>query len=317
MKRLQNRIAEGGKTLPTAAAFGVLVWLAIGLVQRQLWPQLACFVASVYLMVELTNQNALLRTRSRMVSSSFILLSCQSCILFPQLTGAVVQLCFVVAFILLFQTYQDQQSTGRVFYAFVVVGLSSLFFVHTLWYVPALWVLMATQLQSLSVRTWLASLIGLATPYWLALLWLMVPWGVGPTQWSLSLQPLADHFGELADIRYALPPYPLERGILLLFALVLAAGGIMHFWSRSFEDKIRIRLLYGFFITLTALTVLFILAQPQHYDVLMRVLAVCASPLIAHVFTFTSSRLSGILFFTAIALSVALTVLSALTTSQI
>ena len=164
---------------------------------------------------------------------------------------------------------------------------------------------------------WLASLIGLATPYWLALLWLMVPWGVEPTQWSLSLQSLAEHFGELADIRYALPPYLLERGILLLFALVLAAGGIMHFWSRSFEDKIRIRLLYGFFITLTALTVLFILAQPQHYDVLMRVLAVCASPLIAHVFTFTSSRLSGILFFTAIALSVALTVLSALTTSQI
>ena len=317
MKRLQNRIAEGGKTLPTAAAFGALVWLAVGLVQRQLWPQLACFVASVYLLVELSNQNALLRVRSRMVSSAFILLSCQSCFLFPQLTGAAVQLSFVTSFILLFQTYQDQQSVGRVFYSFAAVGVASLFFVHALWYVPALWVLMGTQLQSLSVRTWLASLIGLATPYWLALVWLMVPWGGDFAQWTFNLQPMAEHFSELAHLHYLLPPYLLERGILLLFVLVLAAVGIMHFWSRSFEDKIRIRLLFGFFTTLTVLTAFFILAQPQHYDVLMRLLVLFASPLIAHVFTFTSSRLSSIFFFSAIAISVALTLLCLFLNSEL
>lgn len=252
-----------------------------------------------------------------MVSSAFILLSCQSCFLFPQLTGAAVQLSFVASFILLFQTYQDQQSVGRVFYSFAAVGVASLFFVHALWYVPALWVLMGTQLQSLSVRTWLASLIGLATPYWLALVWLMVPWGGDFAQWTFNLQPMAEHFSELAHLHYLLPPYLLERGILLLFVLVLAAVGIMHFWSRSFEDKIRIRLLFGFFTTLTVLTAFFILAQPQHYDVLMRLLVLFASPLIAHVFTFTSSRLSSIFFFSAIAISVALTLLCLFLNSEL
>lgn len=310
MKRPQNIIAEGGLTLPVAALFGIVVWLLSGLVQQRLWLQLACFVATVYVLIELTNQNALLRVRSRMVSSTFIVLSCAASFLLPQMTGGIVQFCFVVAFLLLFQTYQTSHSIGRTFYAFTAIGLASIAFVHVLWYVPVLWILMATQLQSLNWRTWLTSLLGLAMPYWFALLWFLLPFNLSD-EWITDFTPLADHFSKLADIAIQSPiTSHLFLGGLLVFILtiILATIGMAHFWQYSFEDKIRIRLLYGFFTAMTAVTVLFILVQPQHFSVLMRLLTLCASPLIAHVLTFTSSRLSNILFFVALALALALAV---------
>lgn len=310
MKRPQNIIAESGMTLPVAALFGMVVWLLAGLVRQQLWPQLACFVATVYVLVELTNQNALLRVRSRMVSSTFILLSCAASFLLPQMTGGIVQFCFVVAFLLLFQTYQTTHCVGRVFYAFTAIGLASLAFVQVMWYVPVLWILMATQLQSLNWRTWFASLLGLAMPYWFALLWFLLPFNISD-EWTTDLSPLAEHFAQLGDVTIHFSLFTIHSlGGILAFALtlVLAAIGVAHFWQYSFEDKIRIRLLYGFFTTMTAVTVVFILAQPQHFDLLMRLLILCASPLIAHVMTFTSSRLSNILFFVALVLTLALIV---------
>ena len=310
MKRPQNIIAEGGLTLPVAALFGIVVWLLSGLVQQRLWLQLACFVATVYVLIELTNQNALLRVRSRMVSSTFIVLSCAASFLLPQMTGGIVQFCFVVAFLLLFQTYQTSHSIGRTFYAFTAIGLASIAFVHVLWYVPVLWILMATQLQSLNWRTWLTSLLGLAMPYWFALLWFLLPFNLSD-EWTTDFTPLADHFSKLADIAIQSPiTSHLFLGGLLVFILtiILATIGMAHFWQYSFEDKIRIRLLYGFFTAMTAVTVLFILVQPQHFSVLMRLLMLCTSPLIAHVLTFTSSRLSNILFFVALALALALAV---------
>jgi len=312
VKRLQNRIAEGGFTLPVAALFAIGVWLYAGLVTQHLWPQLACFIASIYLLVELTNQNALLRVRSRMVSSTFIVLSCTASFLFPSMTGAMVQMLIIGSLMFLFQTYQDPLAMGRTFYAFLGIGLASLAFVQTLWYVPLLWVLMATQLQSLNWRSWLASVIGLTTPYWFALLWLLTPFSI-PEEGSIDLTPLAEHFSlfvpQFSTFAFHLSPltthlYPL------LFTIVLAGVGMFHFWQYSFEDKIRIRLLYGFFTSMTIYTLVLILMQPQHADVLMRILFVCASPIIAHVMTFTSSRLSNILFFVAIAIAIALTVIS-------
>lgn len=307
MKQLQNRIAESGFTLTVTSVFALGVWFLSGLIARQLWPQLALFAASVYLFVELSNQNALLRVRSRMVSSVFILLSCTACFLFPHFVSGIVQLCFIAALLLLFQTYQDEQAMGRSFYAFLCIGLSSTVYVHTLWYVPLVWILMAKQLQSLNWRTWLASVIGLLTPYWFSLLWFLTPRHFDG-RWTVDLTPLGEHFSQLADIHFEAPPFGISHILVIVFTTILTVVGIVHFWRYSFEDKIRIRLLYGFFAAIAIFTLLFILVQPQHFQVFMPLFFVATSPLIAHVLTFTSSRLSNSLFFVAITVVVAIAV---------
>ena len=76
VKRLQNRIAESRMTLTFTAIYAVLVFLASGLVGKNLWFQFACLAVSTYLMVEFNNVNALLRVYSRMVSCAFLMLAC-------------------------------------------------------------------------------------------------------------------------------------------------------------------------------------------------------------------------------------------------
>jgi len=281
----------------------LLVWLLSGLIEHRWWLQLACFGLSCYLMVELSNGNALLRVRSRMVTSSFIALSCAACPLFGSLPAALVTLFFIVALLLLFTTYRRPDAVGRIYYAFLFIGLASFPFPQALYYVPVLWLLMASQLQSLSLRGFFATLLGLLTPYWLGSVWCIY-------QSDFSL--LWHHLAQLGQFAVPYQGLTLSIGLVAVFVLtvVLSLTGIVHLWLHSFEDKIRIRLLYGFFTTLQLLTALFLLVQPQHVEVLLPLLFVFSSPLIAHFFTFTHSRLTNILFFAVIALLTGITVLN-------
>lgn len=287
--------------LPLAAAITLGVWLLCGLVEHAWWGQLVCFVATTYLLVELSNSNALLRVRSRMVSATFLALSCASCLLLGSLPGGIVQLCTVAATIILFRTYQDKQAPGWNFYAFLCIGLSSLVFVQTLYFVPLVWLLMASHLQSLSWRSWMASLIGLLTPYWFAMLYFL---------YVQNFTPVAAHFSQLTQLPFPYDYASLAIGqwALYVLVLVLAMTSAVHFWYRSFEDKIRIRQLFGYFIAMSFFVLLILALQPQHFDMLMRMLLVFASPLIAHFFTMTSSKSTNIFFIVTLVLVSLLTV---------
>lgn len=303
MKRLQNKIAESSLTLPVVVAGGALVWGLSLLFRGGAWPQLVCFAVSCYLMVELSNANALLRVRSRMVTATFIALSCAASPLFASFTGTFVQLCFIIAMLLLFLTYQRPDSVGRIYYAFLFVGLSSMAFVQVLYFVPLLWLLMATQLQSFSIKGLSATLLGLITPYWIASVWCL---------FERDFTPMTEHFAKLAQLAVPYRDMTINIGLLavVVLTIVLSITGIVHFWLHSFEDKIRIRLLYGFFTSMLLFGTLLLCLQPQHYEVLIPLLTVFASPLIAHFLTFTQSRLTNIVFIVVSVLTLALIVLN-------
>lgn len=303
MKRLQNKIAESSLTLPVVMAGGALVWGLSLLFRGGAWPQLVCFAVSCYLMVELSNANALLRVRSRMVTATFIALSCAASPLFASFTGTFVQLCFIIAMLLLFLTYQRPDSVGRIYYAFLFVGLSSMAFVQVLYFVPLLWLLMATQLQSFSIKGLSATLLGLITPYWIASVWCL---------FERDFTPMTEHFAKLAQLAVPYRDMTINIGLLAVVVLtvVLSITGIVHFWLHSFEDKIRIRLLYGFFTSMLLFGTLLLCLQPQHYEVLIPLLTVFASPVIAHFLTFTQSRLTNIVFIVVGVLTLALIVLN-------
>ena len=143
MKRFQNKVAESRRTLPVAVVYGAAIWLAAGLIPQQWWIQFVCFVCSTFVMVLLNNSNALIRIYSRMVSAVFIVLSCAVCFLFHSLTGAIFQLCFITSLLTLFRTYQDKESTGWIFYTFLLLGLASLAQIQALYFVPLFWLIMA------------------------------------------------------------------------------------------------------------------------------------------------------------------------------
>lgn len=262
-------------------------------------------VCTSLVMIELSNSNVLLRVRSRMVTTTFLLLSTACSFLFSSLSGGIVSLCFVCSLYLLFHTYQAPSAVRPTYYAYLIVSLSSFFIVQTLYFVPLFWLLSLTQLQSLRFRTWMASLLGLVTPYWFIIPWLL---------YQKSFQPLTDHFYELWSFQepFDFSLIGIQPLCSFIFINLLAIAALIHFLTHAFEDRIRVRQLYGFFIWTGFTASLVLIAQPQFYDLLLRIIIICASPLIAHFFTFTHSRFTNVLFIVSLTLVTVLILWNAL-----
>lgn len=295
-------------------AFAIAVWLMSGQLipavpfttdqlMRGAWVQAACFFVSTFLMVELNNGNALIRIYSRTVSSSFIMLSCAGCFMFGSMPGAIIGLCMVAAYILLFHCYQDREAVGWTYYAFLFVGMASLLFMQILYYVPLLWAMMFFQLAALSWRTFYVSLIGLMTPYWF-----VVPYFVFHNDIAT---PIA-HLRELAafDFPYDYSQLTVNELLLFAFVVVLAITGTIHYIRKQSADNIRIRLLYACFTQSGIFTTLFLIAQPQHFDILMRLLIINTSPLLAHFVTLTYTRITNIAFYVICGVAALMTLLN-------
>ena len=348
MKRLQNKIAESRYALPLTALYALGVWLVgppfrppeggnpgadlsssllplpsyLLLLTSYLSP---LFLAvSTYLMVELNNANALTRIYSRMVSCAFLVLTSLSPLFFRSLQCELLMLCVITFYTIILHTYQDKQSPGLTFYAFLALGTASVVYVKVLLFVPLLWLLMGTRLFDLSPRTFVASLLGLAAPWWF-----IVPWCYfsGETPW------LADHFTALVTFE---PPHDLlpsgawgaftpplgERlrvgelcsgmagrgsSLSLPFVLLLSLIGTVHYLRHSSQDKIRTQMIFEMIIILQLATAVFALVQPSEAPVLLAILIVNASVLIGHFIALTSTRLTNILFCLLVAASLLIT----------
>ena len=307
-KYFQNRISGSRLTLPFTSIYALAIWFMGGVLQEQWWLQLACFAITAYLLVLLNNMNSLIRIYSRLISAFFLALGCCDCILFPSISEPVSVLLFVLSHLILFMGYQDKSSSGIVLYAFMAIGIASMFNVHMLYLIPLFWLFMKYNLLALSWRTWLASIIGVLTPYWFAECWYFYrgePWAL-----LEHFQPLAS-FGPIADYSVVTP------GQVALYMLLVGLGimGTIHFIHKSYLDSIRVRLLYSIFIWTDLILAVFLVLQPQHYDLLIRLMVVNTSPLVAHFFALTSTKVTNVVFYTTLIAIITLTAYNLWTTS--
>ncbi len=299
-KQTQNKVAESKLTLPVTIIYAGTIWLIAGLIVNHWWMQFGAFFITSLLMMELNNRNALLRIYSRMVSCSFIALSCCACFLFPMTEGVWMQLCVIASYIVLFQSYQDTQATGMIYYAFVLLGLASVDFVYLLYAIPVVWLLMSIHLQNLSWKTWGASVLGLLTPYWFGACWLF---------YTQEISLLANHFSVLSEGQFPIDyqVIPSSSQYLFLWLVVLFIIGTTHFVNKSYSDKIRIRMYYQFFIWMNILIIISLLVQPQHYQYFLRLMLINTAPLIAHFIALTSTKWTNITFWTIVTVTFLLT----------
>lgn len=289
-KLVQNIVAGSRLTLPCTVVYTIVIWLLCGLLTTNLWLQFACFGVTSYLMMVLNNQNALIRIFSRMVSCAFLVLSCAACFLFIDIRGGIMQMFVVAAYLLLFQSYQNREAVGITYYGFLMLGLASLANPFILYFTPLIWLLMATNLLAMSWRTWLSSLLGLLTPYWFISAWLA---------YQHDFTPLGTHFLPLFDFQFPIRYAHLSTGLLMTWGLLAVCflTGVIHFVRNSSYDSIRIRLLYGFFIWMDLFAFAFMCFQPQHYDLLLRMMIINTAPLIAHFLALTSTKITNVAFF--------------------
>lgn len=299
MKRLQNRISESRLALPLTAVYALAVWLAMCALNCRRPVELALFAVSAYLMAELNNRNALIRIYSRMVSCTFLVLGTMAAPVGGGLDVLFVQLCFILAYLLLFSAYQDKRAQGKMFYAFMFIGAASVAYPQSLFFAPVVWVLIGTNLMAMSWRNFWSSVIGLTVPYWFVAGYCAMTGDLSVVAPHLDL-----HFWEPSPYASAVSP-----GLAVAFGLTLlaAAIGTIHFLRNSYKDKIRTRMIYETLITLAAFTAALAVLQPTYGAQLTAILMVNASALIAHFFALTATRLTNAAFILLAVLAVAAT----------
>ena len=289
IKRLQNTVAEGRFTLIFTCIYALIVTLPQTINIENMWIQLILLAVSTLLMMEFNNANALIRTYSRMVSCSFLALSVIDSTLLSSIKGGAFQLFFILFLLFLFRAYQDKKAHGYIYYAFLSLSISSLCFVQVLFIVPFLWVLLFTNVLAGSIKNLSASILGLLTPYWLAL---------GYSLYSNNIDPLFNHFSVLSQFEEPFNIALLSDNSLLIlgFLSLLSLTGIIHFLRNSFLDKIKTRMIYEALIALNIIIFVFIVLQPQHYSYLIRLFIITVSPLIAHFVALTRTKITNIAF---------------------
>ncbi|MDD7273124.1 MAG: hypothetical protein SOZ07_04050 [Prevotella sp.] len=288
-KRLQNKIAESRWLLAFVVPPMFALWAFMAYFDHSILLPTFCLLFSNYLMMELNNANALIRIYSRMVSATFLILSSIAIFQFSSLALSIVTLCCIGYYTCLFRCYQDPNSQGWVFYAFLCVGLSSIVWVQALYFVPFLWIFLRTNLLAFNFKSWVSSLLGLLVPYVFYTAYLV---------YRQSFDRLIAHFTRLGEFSGLADYTCLSVAQLLYFSFIFLCAfiGTTHFLRQQRNDSIRTRLFYGVFMTINTLAIIFLILQPQHFIPLIGVITVSTSPLIAHFFALTHTRGTNIVF---------------------
>ncbi len=300
-KRFQNKVAESRMALPFTTIYALLVCLSFGLYTERLWVSYALLCISTYLMVELNNTNSLIRVFSRMMSCSFIVLTLLSKSCFADVRCGVIQVCFIAFYLLFFQTYQDKKAVGQTFYAFLMLGIASVFFPQTLFYVPFVWILMFNNMLSGGIRTVCASILGLAVPYWF---WSVYCVCTGDVEALISHFTDVAVFGKVFDV--AFPSF--DKAVPFCFVSLLALVGIVHFHRNKSKDRIRTRMFFEIFTVFNLLTIFFVLLQPVHIKYFYSILIVSTAPMIAHYISLTDTKWTNLSFHIILLASLLITV---------
>ena len=343
-RRLQNRIAESSMLLPVVSVAALLIWLAMGLLSQGMWVEIVLFALSTYLMAELNTRHALLRTKSRMVSCSFMLLTLLAITVtgtpivgmsqdlgiiallmqhghysilpallsssITTLTLIILQTATVVCLSLFAGTYQDRQSQGTFFYISLLISLASFLWRPFLWLLPLIMLFAITPMRSFSVRALIASLLGVLLPYWLLLLWVFTS-DIPPTEYS---DILLHHLSAAVSIGWLQGYEFITDHDLLVYGyfLILLLLSTMHLISDASKDKMRVRMYYRVFSFMAWIIMLLMPFMPLTTPLMLPLAALFISPLVAHAVTFTNSRFSNILFVIFLLLLIALLIINIL-----
>lgn len=298
--RLQHKIACSRYAFPLTNVYACGIWLFGGLLQHQLWVPFILMLVTTVVMAELNNQHALIRTYSRMLSCSFLIMSASTLPIFFDIESGIIQLCMALTYFYLFKAYQNKMAIGSVFNAFFFIGLASVWFVQAIFLLPLWWLALRFYIVGMSWRTFFASLIGVITPYWFL---------SGYYIYQDSFELLIEHFMQLCTFGTLAHLNELTHIELITFGFISILGiiGFLYFITNSSKEKIRIRLLFASFALMMISTIAFIILQPVHYPYLLPMLIVSVAPFIGHYLTFSGSRLSAITSLVIVTLTLIIT----------
>jgi hypothetical protein len=197
----------------------------------------------------------LIRERTFLPFLLYVLLLSTNPNFFPLKSTSIGVFCFIFSIYLLFASYHNQHAMGNIYKMALALSIGSLFWVHILWFFPLVWLGMY-RFRILNGKTFMASLTGWATVYWL-----VFGWCVWQNDYSILTAPV----NVLINIQPKLTYNDVRNGsmaewVSLIYIFFFTVVSSLYVFVRGREDSVRTRQFLSFLMQLAILSfVLFFL----------------------------------------------------------
>ncbi len=228
----------------------------------------------------------------------YILLISTNPSFFPFKSTSLGIFCLILAIYQLFVAYHDDKSVGKAYNSALFIGIGSLLWIHILWFLPLFWLGMFN-FKSLSIRTFLASLLGIITVYWFLLAWCVL---------RQDFSAFTIPFASLTKIGFfeSVGPKLIDWIIIIYIGLFVLIASI-NIFTHEHEENIRTRQYLYFLIIFFVVSFSLFFVYEQSSDEFFCISCIPASILISHFFTVKKGKKKYIFFYTATFIFVLLT----------
>lgn len=238
----------------------------------QLGVGMLLMLMDIYLLLRIMSENALYDTRTYFAPSLFLMLICGAPFTLPLTTGQICLTLTLFSILILLTSYQQKRAVSEYVAAFLFFGIATLFAPHWIYLIPFLFI-GCSFIGSLTGRTFLAALLGLIAPWWIA---------AGVLFFLDGIDSFCLPFLEL--VRFSPIDYtslPVEHIASMLLVILLLLPALISYPSAAPSLKERTRVAYSLLITLLIGVLLFCFLQPQQIDNLFPLFACLTSLLIS------------------------------------
>lgn len=249
----------------------------------QLWPALVKVVLGIgvaLLLLQLNQQFVIIKSRTALPALFYLLFLCShnSDI---RAEYIALSLLLLLSLFFLFRSYQDLYSQGRTFVLSLFISLGSLLWFPFLLVFPVIWYGMS-RFQSLSFRSFFATLLGFVFVYLLAFSW---------SVWQKDLSLFVAFFPQGSDFfQFGLAQLPLSEYIFVGFIGFVLIFFVAFLYRPGTSEKIRTKLSLEFLFILSIVALILSFIFPAWEKQWTSLLFVPLSFLYAYLFTLSNGK---------------------------
>lgn len=290
--KFQYDLATGRMTLPVAV---VICLIMCGITYQAQTDLLSLCINGLiaYCLIELNTTFSLIRTRTTLHVALFLLFFAGFPFLHTYSHEQWIPLLFIISLSYLFRSYESPYAATPVFHSFLFLGIGSFILPQVLYFAPLLYFYMIA-LRAFTIRTFLAGLIGLLTPYWIVLSYHLY---TGKPE--LAWRPFAE-LASFTPIDYSILTLTqlVSGGAAILIAAICCIESILH----SYQDKVQTRIMLRILIITGSATLLCMGLFPSHFNTFLLMTLIVGSIMGGHLLALTFNRFTRIFLWAALGL---------------
>jgi len=282
--KIQTAIATGRFTLPVVAIIVLFIWL-ISMGPGTEVINMLLFAATGYLLIELNTTFSLIRVRTTLHVSIYWIATSVCIFLHPFNASSFIPLLFTASLFFFLNSYEHTNPAPSIFSSALFLSAASILFPYIIYYAPLL-ILSMISFRCMNVKSILAALIGLITPYWFFFAYTFLT-----DNTDIFFLPFAE-ITKISPMDFS----KVGLGEIVTSIVILSLSFIcsIYYISSSYLDRIRSRASLTFIILIELWGIVLWLLYPSTTVGIMQIQILCYSLLAGHFFAVTKNRFSNI-----------------------